>query len=80
MACLGLYLQYIVSNFFIDKGYVMRPTLRQLQYLVEVADCGRFGVAADRLHISQPSLSAQIAEAETDLACACSTGVVMGPR
>ncbi|MBR9842152.1 MAG: LysR family transcriptional regulator [Rhodobacteraceae bacterium] len=45
----------------------MRPTLRQLQYLVEVADCGRFGLAADRLGISQPSLSSQIAEAETDL-------------
>lgn len=45
----------------------MRPTLRQLQYLVEVADCGRFGLAAHRLNISQPSLSSQIAEAEANL-------------
>ena len=45
----------------------MRPTLRQLQYLVEVADCGRFGLAAERLNISQPSLSTQIGEAEADL-------------
>ncbi|WP_299353407.1 hydrogen peroxide-inducible genes activator [uncultured Shimia sp.] len=45
----------------------MRPTLRQLQYIIEVADAGRFGQAAERLSVSQPSLSAQIAEAEADL-------------
>ena len=45
----------------------MRPTLRQLEYIVEVADCARFGQAAERLNVSQPSLSAQIAEAEADL-------------
>ncbi|MEL7129924.1 MAG: LysR substrate-binding domain-containing protein [Pseudomonadota bacterium] len=45
----------------------MRPTLRQLQYLVAIADTGRFGDAAKRLHVSQPSLSAQIAEMETEL-------------
>lgn len=45
----------------------MRPTLRQLQYLVAIADTGRFGEAADRLHVSQPSLSSQIAEMETAL-------------
>ena len=45
----------------------MRPTLRQLQYLVAVADTGRFNEAARRLNVSQPSLSAQIAEAEQQL-------------
>ena len=45
----------------------MRPTLRQLEYLVAVADTGRFGLAADRLNVSQPSLSAQIADVETEL-------------
>lgn len=45
----------------------MRPTLRQLQYLVAVADCGRFREAARRLNVSQPSLSAQLADAEAYL-------------
>lgn len=42
----------------------MRPTLRQLQYVVAVAETGRFGDAATRMNVSQPSLSAQIADAE----------------
>ncbi len=45
----------------------MRPTLRQLQYLVAVADTGKFNDAARSLNVSQPSLSAQIAEAEEQL-------------
>jgi LysR family hydrogen peroxide-inducible transcriptional activator len=45
----------------------MRPTLRQLEYLVKVAQLGRFGLAAEALNVSQPSLSAQIAEVEADL-------------
>ena len=39
----------------------MRPTLRQLQYLVAVAEAGKFHEAAKALNVSQPSLSAQIA-------------------
>ncbi len=46
----------------------MRPTFRQLQYIVAVADTGRVGLAADKLGVSQPSLSAQLAEAEESLA------------
>jgi LysR family hydrogen peroxide-inducible transcriptional activator len=45
----------------------MRPTLRQLEYIVAVADTGRVGAAADLLNVSQPSLSAQLAEVEADL-------------
>ncbi len=45
----------------------MRPTLRQLQYLVAIADTGRFGEAAERMHVTQPSLSAQIADMEGHL-------------
>ena len=42
-------------------------TLRQLQYAVAVADALSFRQAAQRCHVSQPSLSAQIAELESGL-------------
>ena len=42
-------------------------SLRQLQYLVAVADLGGFRRAADACHVSQPSLSAQVAQAEAAL-------------
>jgi LysR family hydrogen peroxide-inducible transcriptional activator len=39
-------------------------TLRQLQYVVAVADALSFRKAAERCHVSQPSLSAQLAQLE----------------
>jgi len=45
----------------------MRPTLRQLEYLVAIADTGKFGDAAKRLNVSQPSLSTQVADMEAYL-------------
>lgn len=45
----------------------MRPTLRQLQYIVAVSETGRFHEAAKRMNVSQPSLSAQIADVEQQL-------------
>ena len=41
--------------------------MRQLQYIVAVADEGGFRRAADACHVAQPSLSAQVASAERDL-------------
>lgn len=52
----------------------MRPTLRQLEYIVAVAETGQVGLAAAQLNVSQPSLSAQLAEVEADL------GVVLFQR
>lgn len=43
-------------------------SLRQLQYLVAVADLGGFRRAAEACGVSQPSLSAQIAQVERALA------------
>jgi LysR family hydrogen peroxide-inducible transcriptional activator len=43
-------------------------SLRQLQYIVAVADLLSFNRAADECHVSQPSLSLQIAELERALA------------
>lgn len=45
----------------------MRPTLRQMEYVVTVHQLGSFGLAAELLHVSQPSLSNQIAAVEADL-------------
>jgi len=42
----------------------MKPTLRQLEYLVAIADTGTFSEAAKRTFVSQPSLSAQIKDME----------------
>jgi LysR family hydrogen peroxide-inducible transcriptional activator len=42
-------------------------SLRQLQYAVAVADTLSFRVAAERCHVAQPSLSAQLAQMEDAL-------------
>ena len=44
-----------------------RPTLRQIQYFIAVADHRAFGVAAKALAVSQPSLSKQLATMEHEL-------------
>lgn len=43
------------------------PTLRQLEYLVAIADERHFGRAANRVHVAQPTLSAQFADLERRL-------------
>lgn len=40
------------------------PTLRQLEYVVAIADERSFGAAASHCHVSQPGLSAQVSEVE----------------
>jgi LysR family hydrogen peroxide-inducible transcriptional activator len=50
-----------------DTLAMLPISLRQLQYLVAVADLGGFRRAADACHVAQPSLSAQVAQAEQAL-------------
>ncbi|WP_370282900.1 LysR substrate-binding domain-containing protein [Pseudooceanicola sp.] len=45
----------------------MRPTLRQMEYIVAVHQLRSFGLAAEVLNVSQPSLSNQIAAVEAEL-------------
>ena len=52
-----------------QEGSDMRPTLRQIEYFVAVAQCGSFGAAAKSLAVSQPSLSKQLATMEDHLGC-----------
>lgn len=44
----------------------LRFTLRQLEYLIAVADCGSVALAAERCHVSSPSISAAIAQLESE--------------
>lgn len=44
-----------------------RPTLRQLEYIVALAELRHFGKAAKACHVSQPTLSVQIALVERNL-------------
>jgi LysR family hydrogen peroxide-inducible transcriptional activator len=45
-----------------------RPTLRQLEYIIALAELRHFGKAAKRCHVSQPTLSVQIGLVERNLA------------
>jgi LysR family transcriptional regulator, hydrogen peroxide-inducible genes activator len=45
----------------------MTPTLKQLRYFVALAEAGNFSLAATKVHITQPALSLQIKELETNL-------------
>jgi DNA-binding transcriptional LysR family regulator len=42
-------------------------SIRQLRYFVEIAECGSFSAAAERLYIAQSALSRQIKELELQL-------------
>jgi len=48
-----------------------RPTIRQLEYLVAVADEGSFSRAAERCFVSQPTLSGQVRLLESRIGQEC---------
>jgi LysR family transcriptional regulator, hydrogen peroxide-inducible genes activator len=52
---------------FADQGNLAGLSLRDLEYVVAVADLGNFMRAAERCHVTQPSLSVQIRRVETRL-------------
>ena len=62
---------------------MLLPTLRQLQYLKLLAEHGSFSRAADAAHVTQPTLSAGVAELEKVLGAPVvdrnRTGVILTP-
>ena len=42
-------------------------TLQQLRYFIQTAECGSISQAAEKLYISQPSLSKSISELEREM-------------
>ena len=48
----------------------MKPTLRQMEYLVAIADTGTYSAAAKQTFVSQPSMSAQIKDMEAHIGVA----------
>ena len=48
-------------------------TIIQLEYLLAVANCGSFSLAAEHCFVTQPSLSMQVKALEEELAWCCST-------
>jgi len=50
-----------------DRGNLAGLSLRDLEYVVAVADLGNFMRAAERCHVTQPSLSVQIRRVEERL-------------
>ena len=58
-------LWYLCDSFWLScRSPPTRPRLRQLQYAVAVADARSFRRAAEQCGVSQPSLSAQLAQLE----------------
>ena len=57
--------------------------LRHLRYFVAVAECGSFRAAAERIHITQPAITRQIQDLESEVGIALlrrtTTGVVLTP-
>jgi len=51
-------------------GYVYAVNLRDLNYLVALADHRHFGRAAEACHVSQPTLSTQVRKLEEELGVA----------
>lgn len=44
-------------------------TILQIQYVLEIAECGNMTKAAERLYVSQPALSLQVKRLEQELGC-----------
>jgi LysR family hydrogen peroxide-inducible transcriptional activator len=63
-----LFINSIVN--IVPIGYVYAVNLRDLNYLVALADLRHFGRAADACHVSQPTLSTQVRKLEEELGVA----------
>lgn len=57
----------MACNFLLVYMVIMHVEIRQLRYLVAIAEVGHVGRATQRVHISQPALSQQLCKLEQEL-------------
>ena len=49
------------------EGRCKRVTLQQLNYVITISETGSFNKAADKLYVSQPSLTSAVKELEKEI-------------
>ena len=57
----------------------VKMNIQQLRYVVAIANSGTFREAAEKMYVSQPSLSISVRDLEKELASRFSVGLVRGP-
>ncbi len=73
---------FVYERFSLDFfREVLKMTLQQLKYIIEIVNCGSITMAAQKLYITQPSLSKAVSELEREMGitifCRSNRGVIL---